>query len=64
MLSSQGRIGLIAIDEAHLILTGQHFVPNTVESIKKDFTNVAIMALTTIAPPEILLKLRGILKEP
>ena len=35
-----------------------------VESIKEDFTNVPIMALTATAPPEILLKLRRILKEP
>ena len=56
MFSSKGRIGLIAIDEAHLVYI--------VESIKEDFHNIPIMALTATAPLKMLLKLKGMLKEP
>ena len=66
MLSSNGRIGLIATDEAHLIFDWATFRSkySLVESIKEDFPNVPIMALTATAPPKILLKLKGMLKEP
>ena len=60
------RIELIAIDEAHLIFDWATFRSkySLVESIKEDFPNVPIMALTATAPPKILLKLKGMLKEP
>ena len=44
MLSSKGRIGLIAIDEAHLVFDWATFRSkySLVESIKEDFPNIGL----------------------
>ena len=63
-MSESGKLGLIAIDEAHLVFDWNTFrgsMVNCMVNIKKELPNIPIMALTATTTPDVLCKLRGML---
>ncbi len=65
-LAEHGRLGLIAIDEAHLVYDWQVFRDKycQVESLKRDFPGTPFMALSATMPPYLLRKMRTMLSDP
>ena len=65
-LHEQKRLGLIAIDEAHLIYEWDGFREHyqQCESLPQLFNGVPVMALTATATPEIFVKLTTFLNDP
>lgn len=66
MIHGKGRLGLVAIDEAHLIYEWdgfrQHY--HQCEEIPKIFDGVPVIALTTTATPDIEQRLTAFLNNP
>ncbi len=65
-LAEHGRLGLIAIDEAHLVYDWQVFRDKyyQVESVKREFPTIPFMALSATIPPDTLKKLLTMLRDP
>lgn len=65
-LVAEGRLSMIAIDEAHLYHQWQEFRPayKELEKLKSEFPTIPIMCLTATAPPTVEVSIRKLLRDP